>query len=110
MESIPSKASLVPARQRLIELMQQLHFGRIENLVVRHGDPVLDPPPRRLRDIKLGGLNGPRPEHDAANFKLKSRVSEFFACLDDIGDGIIQTLEVKDGLPFLVTVAEAARG
>ena len=48
-ESIPrqaeTKTSLTPARRRLVELMQEVNFGRIERLKVRDWEPVLDPPP-----------------------------------------------------------------
>jgi len=33
--------------------MQRINFGRILNLSVRRGQPVLDPPPRIIREMKL---------------------------------------------------------
>lgn len=47
MSEVTTKASLTPARRRLLELMQEINFGRIEGLAVRGGEPVLDPPPAR---------------------------------------------------------------
>ncbi len=103
-----SKAALSPARRRLVELLQQLNFGRVEGLSVLDGDPVFDPPPRVVREVKFGGENGPRPEAAAADFPLKSQLVELFQHFDEIGDGTIDVLEVKHGLPFRMVVAEAA--
>jgi len=103
-----SKAALSPPRRRLVELLQQVNFGRIEGLNVLDGEPLFDPPPRVVREIKFGGDNGPRPEAAAADFALKSQVVELLQSLDWIGDGTIDVLEVKHGLPFRMSIAEAA--
>lgn len=99
-------ASLPPAGQRLVRLMQQLNFGRIEGLVVRGGEPVFDPPPRVVREVKFGAENGPRPEVAKADFALKAQVRELLAQLEAMGDGIVRCIEVKHGLPFKMTVEE----
>jgi hypothetical protein len=88
--------------------MQSLNFGRIEGLAILNGQPVLDPPPRVVREAKFGGDNGPRPEASVAEFLLKAQVVELFQQLDRIGNGTIAVLEIKHGLPFRMLVAEAA--
>jgi hypothetical protein len=108
MVSVPSKSSLSPARRRLIELMQSINFGRIENLTVSAGEPAFDPPPRVVREIKIGGDNGPRAERNASNFLLKEQVVELFQYLDHLRDGTIEVLEIKHGLPFRLLVEGAA--
>jgi hypothetical protein len=82
-----SKAALSPARRRLVELLQQLNFGRVEGLSFLDGDPIFDPPPRLVREVKF---------------------VELFQYFDEIGDGTIDVLEIKHGLPFRMVVAEAA--
>lgn len=101
-----AKATLSDARRRLIELMQNINFGRIAGLTVLDGNPVFDPPPRVVREIKFGGENGPRPELESGNFLLKAQIVEFFHHLDEVGNGIIEMLEVKHGLPFRMLVPE----
>ena len=101
-----SKASLSPARRRLLEICQQVNFGRVESLVVQGAEPVVDPPPRIVREIKFGGENGPRPELGTADFLLKQQVVELFAFFDELQDGVIAVLEIKHGLPFRVIVTE----
>ncbi len=106
MRSVPLKSALSPARRRLVEKIQQLHFGRIEGLVVRGGEPVLDPPPRYVREVKCGGDNDPRPEAGASDFRLKQQVVDLLHELDRVGTGTIPLIECKHGLPFRLLVAE----
>lgn len=102
-----SKASLSVAQKWLLELMQSINFGRIEGLSVRSGQPVIDCGPRVVREIKFGGENDPRPERSRTDFLLKSQVVELFQHFDQLGNGTIELLEVKHGLPFRMTIAQA---
>jgi hypothetical protein len=99
-----TKKSLSAPRRRLLELMQQYNFCRIENLQVRDGEPVFDPPPRVAQDIKIGAENGPRPEMDKGDFLLRASVIELFEHIHRIGDGRIAVIEVRFGLPFRLTI------
>ena len=101
-----NKASLSPARRQLLEVLQQINFGRLESLVVRNGEPILDPMPRRVLEIKFDSENGPRPELGITDFLLKRQIIELFAFLDERQDGVIDVLEVKHGLPFRMIVTE----
>ena len=91
---------LSPARRRLIQLLQTLNFGRVEDLVVRGGEPVLDPPPQVVREVKFGSDNGPRVEAKLADFALKDQHQDLFGLLDDLQNGCLPVLTVKHGLPF----------
>ena len=102
-----TKASLSAPRRRLLETMQRLNFGRVEDLGIRNGEPMFSPAPRIIQDIKLGGENGPRPELGAADFVLKTQVTEFFDHLTRVGDGSVETIEVKHGLPFKLVIEMA---
>jgi len=104
-----SKRDLSGPRKRLIEMMQEISFGRIENLIVKDGEPNFDPSPQVVREIKFGGENGPRQEMSVENFALKSQAVEFFAQLDRLGDGRVKSLEVKHGLPFRMSLEETVR-
>lgn len=108
MVAVVTKADLSPARARLVVLMQGINFGYIEGLIVRAGAPVLNPPPRVVREVKFGGENGPRPEAGKQDFSLKAQVLELFAQMEAMGDAIIRRLDVKHGLPFKMTVEEVA--
>jgi hypothetical protein len=86
--------------------MQRLGFGTIEHLVVRDGDPVFDPPPHVIREVKFGAENGPRPEASLEDFALKTQVQDLCAHFDSLGNATIRRLEVKHGLPFRMEVEE----
>lgn len=100
------KQELSPPRRRLIEQCQRINFGRLENLVVRRGEPVFDPPPRVVREIRFGAENGPRPETRKPDFILKTEVRDLFAQLEALGNGVVARLDIQRGLPFRMTVEE----
>ena len=100
-------SSLTAARQRLVRLMQQINFGRIENLRIRAGEPVFDPSLHIVREVKLGADTGSTRQAKGDDFELKSQVRELLAALSEIGDGVVKCIEVRHGLPFRMVVAEA---
>lgn len=91
---------LSPQRQHLVRLMQRTGYGRIENLAIRNGQPVLSLEVRLVREIKFGGDSGVHPDTAAADFTLKQQVVELMLALDRIGNGTIECLTIKGGLPF----------
>jgi len=103
-----NKKQLSEHQESLVEIMQSLNFGRIEDLPVHAGQPVLAPPPRVIREVKFGGDNGPRLEVANDDFELKAQVRELFAQMKVMGNGVIRCLEVKHGLPFRMTIEENA--
>jgi len=107
MSDVPNKSSLSAGRRRLLELMQAVNFGRIEQLSVAAGEPVFDPPPRVMREVKFCAENGARPELSLDAFVLKAEVRELFDAIIGIGDGVIERIEVRHGLPFRMIVAES---
>lgn len=104
MKSEPTKRSLSVPRQMLVELMQGVNFGRIEGLAIRHADPVLDPPPRVVKEVRFGLPSSPREERSREDFSLKKSLLELFDILDRLGDGTIEVLEIRDGLPVRAAI------
>jgi hypothetical protein len=110
MNNLPTKGCLSPNRRRLLEAMQRLNFGRIEDLEIRSGEPTFSPAPRIIQDIKLGGVdNGRRPELDREDFVLRSCVIELFDHLEHLGDGTVSAIEVRYGLPVRLVVDRSAQ-
>jgi len=101
-----TKAQLTPGRKRLVEWMQRMYYGRIEGLPVRGGQPVCDPPPRLVREVKLDGERGPHTMLSREDFVLKAQVQELFAQIEMIGDGVILVIEVRNGLPVKMVFEE----
>lgn len=104
-----TKQSLSPARRRLVELMQELNFGRIEGLYVRDGEPVLEHTPNVLRDVVFGKVNAPNPARAKDDFALKEQLNELFDLFDRERSVTIESLVVQNGLPVRMTVANEHR-
>ena len=79
-------------------MMQALHFGWIEELRIRDSQPVLDPGPKVIREVKLGARSRTRAPADEV--VAKRQVQELLDTMDQIGDGVIKRVEVRHGLPF----------
>ena len=104
-----TRAALTPARGRLVELMQEINYGRLEGLEVRDCEPVLDPPPRVVRQIVFGKDNGPNVRRAAAGFTIKKKVSELFEVFDRARSFLILELVIDNGLPVRMAVADVIR-
>ena len=92
-------SDLSPARQALVRLCQTMNFGSIRKLEIRDGQPVFDPPPLVLVDVKLDGGDPPRPETDLTDFELTQEVVRLLERLDDRAKTAIEVLEVRAGIP-----------
>ena len=97
--------SLSPARRQLVAVFHRWGFARIEGLVVRDGEPVLNPLPHVVREHKFASENGPRSEGRLDDFVLKPQVLDLFKVMDELGDGTIAVLTIKHGLPFSCEIA-----
>ncbi len=104
-----TKASLSTPQKRLLETMQRMNFGRIEDLAISGGEPKFlhAAAPHRQRDVKLGAADsGSRPELSSDDFALKREHIELFENFRRLGHGTIECLEVKSGLPFRFSTVE----
>jgi len=101
----PTKRALSPARRRLVELMQEVNFGRIEGLRVKEAEPLLEPKPRVLREIVFGKLNAPNPARGRGDFALKEQLIELFDLFDREQSVTVESLVIQNGLPVRMTVA-----
>ena len=104
-----TKAALTPARRRLVELMQEVNYGRIERLEVRELEPVFKPPPRVVRQIVFGKDNGPNARRATDGFTLKKKVAELFEVFDRERSLSIRELVIENGLPVRMAVTDAIR-
>jgi hypothetical protein len=102
-----TKLSLSTLQQQLLGTLQKTNYGRIEGLRVRDGQPVFDPAPRIIKDVKLGSAeSGARPELESSDFALKREHIELFEQLRHFGNGTVECIEVKGGLPFRLMVEQ----
>jgi hypothetical protein len=101
------KSHLSPARQKLLEIIQSLGFGTIEELSIVNGEPCFGDFPRILRDIKLGAESESRSGTAHEDFALKSRIIELFGHLDQLGSAKVK-IEVKHSSAFRIVVEHSA--
>ena len=103
----PTKSALPPAARHLVEIMQRLVYGRIAGLLVRDGLPVFDPKPRIIPKFLCSAAPSARsPDHRAADFNLKPEVTSLFQKFALIGNGVIESLVVQNGLPVWFEMEE----
>ena len=92
-------SDLSPARQALVRLCQAINHGSIEDLEIRHSEPVFDPWPVTVRDVKLYGDEDPRPELSLQDFVVSDEIVRLLKSLDEMKYGTIRRIEVHAGLP-----------
>ena len=92
---------LSPEHRALMDLMHVLQFGRIENMRVRAGEPILNSDLKVVRVARLGGGSDPATVTTDA-FELKKHVRDLFEELERLQDGTVISLEFRHGLPFLL--------
>jgi hypothetical protein len=100
-------SDLAPACQRLVRLLSDIRFGCVESLMVRRGAPVFDPPPRVVRELRFGVADSADPSARAGDrdFVLKQEIRELLAGLWALGDGVVERLDIRHGLPHRMIVA-----
>jgi hypothetical protein len=79
-DQLLTKSSLTPESAHLVELMQAVNYGRIEDLVIRDGQPVFEPAPSVIQKVKMGADNGPRPEAVYADSGSRAASSNCWNC------------------------------
>lgn len=101
------KIPLSKSRCQLLKLIQRIKFGRIEGLIIHNGDPVLNPAPKAIREIKLGSKEDRKSVPVENGLLEKPQVIELLGCLSHLGSGTIQSLEIQHGLPFRIRIEDS---
>ncbi len=101
--------TLSHSERYLLQLMQEIHYGRIEGLAIRDGEPVIEPSTKVLRDVKLDLQAKRNPIFTDRDYRDKAQVMEMLHQFRRLGDGVVQTLEVHNGLPFRMQIVETVR-
>ena len=97
-------SQLSAPRQVLVRLCQVTNYGCVRGLKVKNTDPVFDPLPQVLVDVKLDSDEVPRQEADLTDFVLRDEVCRLMTRLDEIEDATIERIEVRAGIPRRVVI------
>ena len=96
-----------PGQRSLVELMDEHQFGRVENIRVLAGQPILDHDVRVVKVARLGGENTTN-QVASEEYELKRPVRDLFGRLARLDNGTVILLEFRHGLPFLIETAATA--
>jgi hypothetical protein len=104
----PSKivrlSQLSAFRQLLVRLCQATNYGSIHRLEIRDSEPVFNPPPLVLVELKLDAEERARPEVELVDFNLSDEVVRLMDRLDELRNAMIECIEVRAGIPRRVIV------
>ena len=99
MQNATRFSQLSAPRQALVLLLQSLHFGHIDGLEVRSCEPTFSPAPTVIAEVKLDATTEPRLETHSADFELRAELTRLMEQLDLLGDGSIDRIDVRYGVP-----------
>jgi hypothetical protein len=88
--------------------MHEHQFGRIENMSVRAGQPILGRNVRVVRVARLGGGSDAAQVTCTDEFELKRQVCDLFDELERLQCGTVIRLEFRHRLLFLLETAATA--
>lgn len=107
MSASEPRTSLSQRERRLLQLMQEIHYGRIEGLVISDGEPVIESSTIVFRDVKFGPNSSKKPVLVDHNYLDKPQIASMLQQFHALGDSVVEFLDIHDGLPFRMRVMES---
>ena len=101
-------SDLRPNEQRLVQMLRDIGFGRLEDLRVERGEVIFNPAPTVIRTVHFGSSTSNQPTYGSANFELKTQVIELIELIRKMRTGRIRTLQIRSGLPVIGDVETGA--
>jgi len=96
-------------RRQLIELMSDIRHGAVSGFDIRNGEPVLEPPPTIVYDLRIKDLDDDTVKARSSDYALKYSTTRLFALFTRLGNARIERLEVSDGLPWRISCVRCPR-
>jgi hypothetical protein len=94
-----STTDLTATERRLVDALRELGYGRIKALRILHGQPLLDPWPLTIRDVRFDSSNFQKVQTAGIEFDLKAPVVELVRHIRSLESGEILSLAIRHGLP-----------
>ena len=102
LQTLQTTRDLSREQRALVDVMRSFEFGRVENMKIQNGHPILDQSVRIVRVARLGGKSGGNNVPRADEFELNRAIWHLFEELTRLGNGLVVSLEFKRGLPCLL--------
>jgi hypothetical protein len=98
--TLPHRFSeLSQPRRSLVRLCQGVNYGCVHDLEIKDCDPVFDPHPVVIVDVKLDAEASQRPEIELADFTLCHEMCRLMELFDELRDATVDRIEVRAGVP-----------
>lgn len=94
-----TRDSLSTGQAKLLQIIENLGWGRIDGLSIQSGQPTYERPPRIVQEIKLGGQPEREPRDTATDLTLKKEFVSLFDELRKLRTGVV-SVEVRHSVPF----------
>ncbi len=98
------RSDLLESERKLVELMENLNFGRIEHLRFRDGKPILQPLPRVIAAVKMTSEDRKADSEIRSGWCLRQCLIDLFSLMQRVGEGELLVVDVRHGLPFSVEI------
>lgn len=106
MNSFPRTQILSKDQRRLLLLMQDIRYGRIEGLSVRDGNPIFSESTKVIRYVKFSDTGVDSQIIQRRDLLDKPQVIDLLGFIAGLSEGHLESLEIQDGLPFKMSVME----
>lgn len=93
---------LTPSERNILSVFAKVDYGSVFELRVKDGQPIQDPAPRIVRDIRM--KCSPPPKDVPLEFVLKEQMVTFLETTRRITDGVVDEIQIKGGLPFSMRI------
>jgi len=106
MNCLQRNTTLSKEQRRLLLLMQEIRYGRIEGLSVRDGNPVFNETTKVVRYLKFSEKWQDTSMIQRRDLLDKPQISELMGYIGSLSEGYLESLEIQEGLPFRMSVVE----
>jgi hypothetical protein len=90
-------------------LVRETRFGTIEHIRLSGGRPIIDANTEVATEYRLSGTEPPKEVMTDDEYLMRPQVRAMFERFRLVQDGIIKSLDIRDGLPFKMIVRRSAR-